>query len=618
MKGHGQKAQRLLHLRNASTVCVFRSAERVWASPRRRFVSPRATNFAIFRTAASHPLSSSWLRKVLDLPNRVGSLGPRDRATETKPAPEGIAGQEAPRHWENFAGSTNEVRTSACFHHNDCLQKRSERRPFRRMVLTAYMRPHQTWSRFIGPAKKDGVMRPPSPKSRKNGRRRSTHWSFRISPSVYRNPIPKLVLVAVLAWLGWQIVANTAADTLANSDPEAALTWRPNHSAALVSLAELTVRAGNEAETETDGASEPNASETDSAEVVRDPAAVGALASRALRANPLEEGTLRLLALVAEAGGEQSRAVSLMQLAAAQSKRDIRVQAWLLNERLVAGDLPGALKSVDAMLRTWPEATEFVQPILVGLASDPDGALPVVDLLEGDPPWRGWFLQMLPGQVSDPRQLEAFFASLKQGPSPPTVAEYRPFLNRLVALGDLQNAYAIRADMSPEEWMGGDDNVNNGGFEYPVSGLPFGWIIAPIRGADSEVVSESAANRALRVQFHNTRVPYRNVSQLLFLRPGYYNLSGRFKAAALKNDRGLQWTVSCYAGRKAKLGATERFSGTMKWTAFDAAFVVPAENGCEAQLLRLELPARVPAEQKISGGIWFDDLTISRAELGPG
>ena len=422
------------------------------------------------------------------------------------------------------------------------------------------------------------------------------------------------MLVAGLAWIGWQIVANTAADTFANFEPEAALAWRPNNSAALVSLAEQMVRTDSETETNSDGASEPTIVKSDSADVVGDPATVGALASRALRANPLEEGTLRLLALVAEAVGQHPRAVSLMQLAAAQSKRDIRVQAWLLNERLGAGDISGALESVDAMLRTWPEAKEFLLPLLVGLASDPDGAQPVVDLLEKDPPWRGWFVQTLPGQVSDPQQLEAFFASLRQGPSPPTVAEYRPFLNRLVALGDLQNAYAIRADLSPEEWMGGPANVNNGGFEYPASGLPFGWIIAPIRGADSQIVSESAANKALRVQFHNTRVPYRNVSQLLFLRPGYYNLSGRVKAAGLKNDRGLQWTISCYAERKAKLGATERVTGTMKWKAFDAEFVVPVEKGCEAQLLRLELPARVPAEQKISGEIWFDDLEIRRAD----
>ena len=39
-------------------------------------------------------------------------------------------------------------------------------------------------------------------------------------------------------------------------------------------------------------------------------------------------------------------------------------------------------------------------------------------------------------------------------------------------------------------------------------------------------------------------------------------------------------------------------------------FEVPA--GCEGQWLTLRLPARIPAEQRIGGRAWFDDLKIGR------
>ena len=338
------------------------------------------------------------------------------------------------------------------------------------------------------------------------------------------------------------------------------------------------------------------------------------MAKRALRADPLETDSLRLLALVADAKGDTSRARSLMELAAQYSKRDVRVQSWLLNQRLLDGDLDGALKSVDFMLRTWPEAKSIAEPLLVALSSDPDAVKPVVALLQTNPPWRSWFVTTFPGQVEDPAPLETFFKDLKAGPAPPTKDEVNAYLKRLVDLGEFQTAYAARVDFSSPGWVETLGQVNNGGFEQPVDGLPFGWLFANVRGADTEVVSESASNHALRVQFHNTRVPYRHVSQILLLRPGTYNLSGRVRAAALKNDRGLQWTISCYSEGKEKLGETERFSGSIPWKGFSAAFVVPAEKGCEAQLLRLELPARVPAEQDISGDIWFDDMAITRTD----
>jgi len=42
--------------------------------------------------------------------------------------------------------------------------------------------------------------------------------------------------------------------------------------------------------------------------------------------------------------------------------------------------------------------------------------------------------------------------------------------------------------------------------------------------------------------------------------------------------------------------------------------VVPGDK-CGGQWLQLRLPARIPAEQRIGGVVWFDDLKIFRVAV---
>jgi hypothetical protein len=144
--------------------------------------------------------------------------------------------------------------------------------------------------------------------------------------------------------------------------------------------------------------------------------------------------------------------------------------------------------------------------------------------------------------------------------------------------------------------------------------VPFDWRIDRVRGADTEVSETgSDGNLALRLKFHGIRVPYRHASQILLLPAGQYRLSGQVRAFSLKNERGMQWTISCADDRKV-LAATERVSGSQPWSDFEVIFVVPGPASCRAQNLRLELAARIEAEQQISGEIWYDGLQIVRLE----
>ncbi len=134
------------------------------------------------------------------------------------------------------------------------------------------------------------------------------------------------------------------------------------------------------------------------------------------------------------------------------------------------------------------------------------------------------------------------------------------------------------------------------------------------QGAASAIGPPGGAGGALHVQSYRGRVVFRKVSKLLVLPPGKYVLDGREKAAAFDTERGTVWRIHCAGPKPRVLGASQPLKGTTDWQAFDAAFEVPADT-CPAQWLRLEIDARVDLEKDVGGGsIWFDDLSIKRAE----
>jgi hypothetical protein len=50
-------------------------------------------------------------------------------------------------------------------------------------------------------------------------------------------------------------------------------------------------------------------------------------------------------------------------------------------------------------------------------------------------------------------------------------------------------------------------------------------------------------------------------------------------------------------------------SGRRPWKEFEVPFDVPEED-CGGQWLVLAIPARIPAEQRVGGVAWFDDISI--------
>jgi hypothetical protein len=170
------------------------------------------------------------------------------------------------------------------------------------------------------------------------------------------------------------------------------------------------------------------------------------------------------------------------------------------------------------------------------------------------------------------------------------------------------------------DWIGGLDRVkrqqlgflHDGGFELEPSQWGFGW---RVRSRPRALVDRGSTfgidgEKALRLLFKNHVGPFAGVSQLLFLDPGAYRLSGKVSTDSLESRGGIQWRVRCLNPEPRDLGASERFLGANEWRDFGFEFEVP--TSCVLQEARLVSAGKRSVEQKITGGAWFDRLIVRK------
>ena len=406
--------------------------------------------------------------------------------------------------------------------------------------------------------------------------------------------LPRRVLVAIallaLCWIAWRVFSLGAADVFQQAQPERALTWRSDVANALILAADpLSTKPATRNRAE-------------------------ALAQRAIRLSPLDGRSYRVLAQIAESRGDAPRALALYQIAARHSPRDLRSHVWLANHYLRSDTPEAALPHLDAMLRVQPGSMPILFPQLVAFASHARTQPALAALLAADPPWRWQVLTKLCREAKDPGALTPFIEDLRKLPGGIHEDEMAVWLDRLVADRRWGQAYLLWVAQLPPERRKVIGNVFDGGFESEPSNEGFDWRFGQVQGARIDLlpITGAGGERALRVAFEDQRVPFNHVRQLLALPPGAYRMTGRARAEDLRNERGLVWTLRC-AEQNKPLASSEPVRGNSGWRDFSLDFSVPAQD-CGGQWLQLSLPARIRAEQRIGGRVWYDDLSIARID----
>ena len=392
-----------------------------------------------------------------------------------------------------------------------------------------------------------------------------------------------LALLALTGFAAWRVLLVTYADANAASHPERALRWAPNHPVALLALAERQLAEG---QTEQAVAS----------------------ARRLLAVEPLEARGFRVLAQAAEQSGDQAQALSLYQIAARRSPRDLASQAWLAQHYLDTSDFPQAVRQFETILQRWPQQKQKLLPVMAQMAADPAFSDALSAALQARPAWRASFLNAL--QRSDDAQASAqVMAALQRGGGLED-AEYDQWIDNLMRKGRWGEAYSrwagriVRAGspLAP---------VYNGGFETEPGNRGFDWRIRHVPGVTLAFVADpSVKGRVARFSFRGRSVATASLEQPLLLAPGRrYRFSARARAENLRAERGLEWVLACNGGGAA-IVVSERLQGSFGWREVGIEFDLPA-NGCNGQWLRLRNPAPSGLGQRVSGELWLDEIGIA-------
>ena len=411
-------------------------------------------------------------------------------------------------------------------------------------------------------------------------------------------PVLAMAVALVLIFAAWRVLSLGMADHFAVSDPGRALWWRGDHPEALVREAERLARGeavGPEGPP-TVGGGEAGAAEM--------------MARRAIRANPLDGRGYRVLGQLSR---DPDKAVELLTIAAARSPRDVASHVWLIDHHLRAGDLPAVVRHVDTLLRVEPEVTPGLLPLMEALASSPESQPALAERLLAAPPWGPGLLSHLIVTVPDVNSFGPLMERLRKTPGGLRPDVLAAWVDRLTREDRWGQAYLTWVSQLPPERLQGLGNLYNGGFEWEPGQGGFDWRLGQVTGARISRMAGSGVEgeRALRVAFEDRRVPFAHVRQMLALPPGKYRLTGRARPENLRTDRGLAWTVVCATPAATPLGETEPLRGHGGWRALSLDFEVPAE-GCGGQWLALSVRARIPAEQRIGGVAWFDNMRIAR------
>src|SRR5262249_50455779 len=365
--------------------------------------------------------------------------------------------------------------------------------------------------------------------------------------SLWRLGIFVCVLIPLI-WVAWRIIAQTAAQSLARSNPAGALSWVTDQSTALNQLVqqELTNPDGN-----LDSARE--------------------WAQRVLRSSPLNARALTLLGLIAERKGDQKSADVLMQISGARTWDDPMTDAWLFNREIRRRKYANGVPYIDALLRINFEAQKRqLFPVLAGFTNSTAAFKALTAFLATSPPWRTWLLSELSFRLANQARLVQLYAALTETGNPPTRDELRPYLNRLIKGGDFEQAYQTWPATFPPAQPEHQTYPFNRDFDKAIDDLPFNWNLKTTSGARVQIVTsvDGGKKRALLVEFSGARVEFANVKQLIVLPVGDYAFRGRVKTKDLRTSRGLWWHIFCANQSTTTLAHTELVSGTMPWTDF--------------------------------------------------
>jgi tetratricopeptide (TPR) repeat protein len=408
--------------------------------------------------------------------------------------------------------------------------------------------------------------------------------------------VRRILLVLAAAFVSWRIVSSGISgyyvDLLERGDADAAtnaLAWSSGQPAAMFRKALDLLE--------------------------EDPAAADEILDKAYREDLADPRPLLALASIADARGENAQADALVEKAAQLRPADATVQRQVAGYWVSRGETELAMRHWSLALDIDPATRSRLFPLLLKIAEDPRARGLFKSIARDPPSWWESFFTTVASRALDLETVRVLYA-LRRGAGQAALSELerRVYIERLRKGGQITEAYLVWVNGLNEAAQGHLGLLHNGGFEVEPSNTGFGW---HLNGTDKVLVNTATTygidgKKALHLIFKGREIASGNVFQRLFLDPGTYRVSGKVRSDSLETKDGIKWVVRCGYPGVEPLGESERFLGSGEWRDFTFEFQVQEE--CAAQEIRLDSgrSSATPTERKITGGVWFDGMSIRK------
>jgi hypothetical protein len=315
----------------------------------------------------------------------------------------------------------------------------------------------------------------------------------------------------------------------------------------------------------------------------------------------------RTLGLVALSRNQGDRAASMFRFASTVSKRDLPTQLWLIEDRVQANDIGGALVHYDIALRTSEGSQDVLLPVLVSATSQDNIVPAIARVLNTMPPWRRSYLTRLAAGAPNPENAARLFGLILPRASDNERRVITAAMRTMVTRRQFRAAQRLYQFLSPTD-LGQAPLLRNPSFDRPNPYAPLDWqlVDGPDLRAEQRLIGNGRPGSRLQLTAGNG-AGGTAARQLLLLSPGRYEISALAGVVPEARPARLGWSIQCGNARGATL-LQQQLPPLSTQIAATATFVVPAA-GCEGQWLNLKIqPDFNP------GGVtgWLDSLTLRR------
>lgn len=321
-------------------------------------------------------------------------------------------------------------------------------------------------------------------------------------------------------------------------------------------------------------------------------------AKAALRRSPLNPRALRMLAFADIAAGRVDQAEAKMVMADRLSRRDGATQLWLADRRGRQGRIGDALRHIDVLLRTSPEATMPLLERLAAALALPEARKAIKPMVVADTPWIERFFAVAVDRSPSMASLGELVASLREAPRLQRLENsYASLVYRLAGEQqyDLMRRVYVKLPGTRAEDL---YDVSLRSAVDPEGYRPVIWDFGSRSDRGAAMLGPDEAEF-----FAMTDVRGVAASKAVFLKSDGQGLRFRKKEGTSGDGAAAFWRVTCVLGRAAKSSIQSRN-------------LLEAPNGT---VLRVPLPAgcrAVQIEMIVDGAMRRDPTRVVLSDIG--